>query len=186
MQSSACILLHCLSHHPWPRQGPPGSWNLPTRPRRDGRRGAVSVVHIPLYLGRHVPLPLTRAHSPFRHVWLCAAVLRARALSLRASRCVGLARAPGQLESSRSASTRRAARSGECRAYPVVFGLPCPFAFNARAFGCARLCCARAHYRCAQVGVPGPAPAPARGPVPAPAPGPRPGPATLTGRCRAG
>jgi hypothetical protein len=131
--------------------GPPGSWNLPTRPRRDGRRGAVSVVHIPLYLGRHVPLPLTRAHSPFRHVWLCAAVLRARALSLRASRCVGLARAPGQLESSRSASTRRAARSGECRAYPVVFGLPCPFAFNARAFGCARLCCARAHYRCAQV-----------------------------------
>jgi len=166
--------------------GPPGSWNLPTRPRRDGRRGAVSVVHIPLYLGRHVPLPLTRAHSPFRHVWLCAAVLRARALSLRASRCVGLARAPGQLESSRSASTRRAARSGECRAYPVVFGLPCPFAFNARAFGCARLCCARARIiaahkwvcqdrrrlrredQCQQ-----------------PAPGPRPGPATLTGRCRA-
>ena len=135
------------------------------------RRGAVSVVHIPLYLCRPVPLPLTRAHSPFRHVWLCVAVLRARALSLRASRCVGLARAPGQLESSRSAPTRRAARSGECRAYPVVFGLPCPFAFNARA-GCARLCCARAHYLCAQVGVPGPAPAPARGPVPAPAPGP--------------
>ena len=109
------------------------------------------------------------------HVSSCIAFLTA----------LGPARAPGQLESSRSAPTRRAARSGECRAYPVVFGLPCPFAFNARA-GCARLCCAHAHYLCAQVGVPGPAPAPARGPVPAPAPGPRPGPATLTGRCRAG
>ena len=78
---------------------------------------------------------------------------------------LGPARAPGQLESSHSASTRRAAWSGECRAYPVVFGPPCPFAFNARAFtfsglsGCPRLCGARAHYLCAQVGVlasPGP------------------------------
>ena len=83
---------------------------------------------------------------------------------LRVSSCIaflttlGPTRAPRQLESSRSAPMRRAARSGECRAYPVVFGLPCPFAFNARA-GCARLCCARAHYLCAQVGVlasPGP------------------------------
>ena len=82
------------------------------------------------------------------HVSSCIAFLTA----------LGPARAPGQLESSRSASSRRAARSGECRAYPVVFGLPCPFAFNAHA-GCARLCCARAHYLCAQVGVlasPGP------------------------------
>ena len=130
--------------------GPPGSWNLPTRPRRDGRRGAVSVVHIPLYLGRHVPLPLTRAHSPFRHVWLCAAVLRARTSSQRASRCAGLARAPRQLESSRSASTRRAAQNGKCPAYPVVFGLPCPSAFNAHAFIfpvclAVRGCVARAH-----------------------------------------
>ena len=58
------------------------------------------------------------------HVSSCIAFLTA----------LGPARAPGQLESSRSAPTRRAARSGECRAYPVVFGLPCPFAFNARAF----------------------------------------------------
>ena len=42
--------------------------------------------------------------------------------------------APRQLESSRSAPTRRAAQSVECHAYPVVIGLPCPFDFNARAF----------------------------------------------------
>ena len=103
--------------------GPPGSWNLPARPRRDGRRGAVSVVPIPLYLGCHFPLPLTRAHLVVRG---CAA--RVRITSAR--KCVGLARAPGQLESSHSAPMRRAVRSGEIRAYPIVFGLPCPSAFT--------------------------------------------------------
>jgi hypothetical protein len=34
---------------------------------------------ISLYLGYPVPLTLTRAHSPFWLVWLCAAVLHARA-----------------------------------------------------------------------------------------------------------
>ena len=159
--------------------GPPGSWNLPTRPRCDGRCGAVSVVPIPLYLGCHVPLPLRARNHLFGMsgcAWLCCA--RAHYLCAQASRCVGLARVPEQLKSSRSAPTRRVARSGECRAYPVVFGLPFPFAFNARAFTFPGPAPAPAP---ALALAPGPALAPARGPVPALAPGPRPGPVTRTG-----
>ena len=94
----------------------------------------MSVVHIPLYLGCPVPLPLTRALV----VRGCAA--RVRIISAR--KCVGLARAPGQLESSHSAPMRRAVRSGEIRDYPVVFGLPCPSAFT-RAHLVVRGCAAR-------------------------------------------